>query len=280
MLRIILVAAMLLMCGVFALGLAVKGKAEKEPTDAVVRKRDEFSKLPPPVPAAELPPLVQEVNRRNAAITSMACDDVEMRVWLRGHRYRLTGEIYYEKPKNFRMEISSVLGKEVDVGANAEAFWYWSRRDPEPGLHWAAHADLSKTRLKTPFNPAFLRATLGLEVFPSENVRVAERGTDLMLTYPRVGANGEALLFSVFLDKQQRRVSGYVVTDATGAAVAACEIQAYSGLLPSKILYNWCAEGRVMLMTLPNARANAAIPAGVWRMPNYTPKINMADGAK
>lgn len=253
---------------------------EAQPEGTIDQKRDEFSQIPdaPLQPKVELPPLVKEINARSAAIKSIACDDVDMKVWQGGHRYKLSGVLYYEKPRNFRMEISSVMGKEVDVGANDQYFWYWSRRDKNPGLHYAAHADVNKTRLKTPFNPMFLRSTLGVEELPGVDCKIVETQKDYMLSYPRLNASGDPIVFSVFVNKERKQIDGYVVTNRAGKSIASCEVQQYSGDIPTKILYNWHEESRVMLLQFNRPRVNAAVGSGTWAMPNYTPKINMAEG--
>lgn len=279
MLRTFLTGSIVVMTALLVAVVCFRGCNESQPQGKLTDRQKQFSNLPdaPVKPKAELPAVVKEINERNSNIKAISCDDLEMKIWLNGHRYRLTGSLHYEKPRNFRMEISSILGKEVDVGSNQQVFWYWSRRDKDPGLHWAKHEDLEKTRLKTPFNPAFLRATLGVEILPSENVKVIEKGKDIMLVYPRTGANGEPLLFAVFVNKDKKRVDGYVVTNNSGQTVAACEVQEYSNGLPTKILYNWYEEGRVMLMVLNRPKLNPSIPPSVWQMPNIERKVNMAE---
>lgn len=112
---------------------------------------------------------VNAVNFRNETIKSFSCSDMEVKLWEGGMRIRLQGSLYYEKPKGFRMRINSVFGEEVDLGSNDDVFWYWSRRNKRKGLYYAHHEDFQKTRLKTPFNPLFIRASLGLDLIHFEN---------------------------------------------------------------------------------------------------------------
>jgi hypothetical protein len=253
---------------------------EDQPDNAIEQKKDEFSHLPdvPIKPKNELPAIVKQINSQSTAIRSLSCDSLELKVWQGGHRYRLNGTLYYEKPQNFRMEISSIMGKEVDVGSNDTFFWYWSKRDQNNGLHFATHADLDRTRLKTPFNPMFLRSTLGIEELSAENCKIIESPKDYMIVYQRQNTSGEPINFAVFVSKSQKRIDGYLVSNKEGKSIAACEIQQYSGHIPTKILYSWYEENRTMLMQLNNPRLNVAISKNMWMMPNYTPKINMAEG--
>jgi hypothetical protein len=261
------------------LGLYMKPIGDNKPEGTLIDKSKQFSMVKDKASSkVELPEIVKQINARNENVKRLTCENMDLRVWQDGHRFKLSGKLHYEKPKRFRMEINSILGKEADIGSNDILFWYWSRRDKKPGVHYATHEDLSKTRLKTPFNPMFLRATLGVEVLPSENCRVVENQNGFMLVYPRENASGEQILFSVFVSKSKNAVEGYLVSDQSGKTLAACEVQQFAGDLPSKILYSWYEENRVMLMQLNELKVNSNISESVWSMPNYTPKNNMADG--
>jgi outer membrane lipoprotein-sorting protein len=277
MVRKFLVAVMILLTVACIIGLFIKVPSDP-PAGTLADRKTQFSPIPEgPTKPIELPGIVKEINARNAQIKSLSCDKVSFQVWQSGHRFKLSGNLYYEKPKGFRMQIDSILGREVDVGSNDKEFWYWSRRDKQPGLHFAKHEDIDKTRLKAPFNPMFLRATLGFETMPSENVKIIENPTDIMLVYPRKSPTGQPLLFSIFVSKERKQVDGYVVTNPSGKNVAACEIQQYTGDIPVKILYSWYEEDRAMLMIFSGPKLNSPISPVMWAMPDYKPKLNMAD---
>ena len=225
---------------------------------------------------AELPALVKEINVRNASIKSLSCERLDIKIWQNGHRFQLSGKIYSEKPINFRMTIDSIMGHEVDIGSNDKNFWYWSRRDKVPGLHYAAHPDLYKSRLKTPFNPIFLRSTLGIEELPNENFKIVENEKHIMVTYPQINASGEDVLFSVFINKDKKQIDGYLIVNKDGKTAASCEIQEYSVDIPTKILYNWNEEERIMLITLTKPQFNQTLSSQVWEMPPVRPKLDMA----
>lgn len=252
---------------------------EPIPTSSLENRQELLSPiiLPKSDEEVKLPAIVQEINARNSVISSIGCDDVELKIWQSGHRFKLTGKIYSEKPTNFRMEIGSIMGKELDIGSNLDVLWYWSRRDRSVGLHYASHTDFHKTRLKTPFSPVFLRSTLGIEPLGEKDVSIVEHENDIVLTYSMLDASGLPIQFSVFVSKIRKQIDGYVVSDQSGKVEASCEIQQYVGDMPTKILYNWYAEKRVMLMVLNHPRLNPVIGPEMWSMPNHTPKLNMAN---
>lgn len=266
---VIIIAMSILGC------FAVYKKTKDVRPDSLLKKKDEQIKKSP-IKSEVVPTIVQEINSRNKQINSFSCDDVEIKLWQAGHRFRLTGKIHYEKPQRFRMEISSVLAKEMDMGSNDEAFWYWSKRDKRPGLYWARHEDFGKTRLKAPFNPNFMKASLGLDLI-SQDFKLVENLTDMMFVFSRSNGSGQPILYSLFVNKERKQIDGFLVTDPSGKHLAACEIQQRNGDLPTKILYTWYEEDRVMLIQLNNPQANTQIDGIHWTMPNYTPKIDMSE---
>lgn len=246
------------------------------PPQTLLRRQEAFTRIRPQDDNA-LPPVVREINTRNEAVRGLACEHMDVRVWEGGRRLRLTGKLYSEKPRHFRMEIHSVVGLEVDIGSNDQEFWYWSRRDPHPGVHYAKHEDYQKTRLKTPFDPVLLRNTLGIERLPPDCASVKETDDEVQLTYERTNAQGEPVLFSALVHKQRKEVEGYIISGRDGKILASCEIQASSGQIPTRILYSWYAEGKVVLFELNRTRLNPSFPRDCWVMPNRGPQTNMAE---
>lgn len=225
-----------------------------------------------------IPPTIQAVNQRNSQIQNFACEDLEIKIWQDGNKIKLNGKMYFEKPNNFRLEISSIFGKELDIGSNDKVFWYWSKRDREQGLHWATYENFQKTRLKAPFSPMFMRSSLGLEVIESEKaIRIAENEKDIMLVFSGASGSGNLINKSVFVNKFTNNIDAFLLTSVDGKSIAACEIQEYVNGLPSRLLYTWYDENKLLGIKFNKAKTNIAIKASTWALPNYTPKINMAD---
>jgi hypothetical protein len=262
---------------VIACGFAIYQKNFGEETRPESRLEKRFPTNLLGTQKTQLPPLIQEINEKIATIRTLDCAQVELKIWKENHRLRLKGSLICSRPNLFRLEVSSLLGKELDLGSNEKAFWYWSKRDRDPGLHFSTHENFTKTRLKTPFNPLFIRSTLGIEEL-KEGCQVRETEKDYVLTYPRVGGSGEPLNFSVFVSKEKKQVEGYLVTTAGGKTVVLCEIQQYSGDVPSQILYSWLEENSVMLITMERITVNGVIDPTRWALPNYSPKKDIGNG--
>jgi hypothetical protein len=78
----------------------------------------------------------------------------------------LRANLAYEQPHNFRLlaQLSQFTGRELDIGSNADLFWFWIRRDSQPSVYYARHAAFagSPARDLIPIEPHRLIDTLGL----------------------------------------------------------------------------------------------------------------------
>jgi|688.fasta_scaffold244032_1 outer membrane lipoprotein-sorting protein len=221
--------------------------------------------------------LLKEVNELNKNIFSFSCEEAEVKIWENGHRFRLQAKVFYQKPLSFHMKVNSIFGEELVLGSNDKSFWYWSRRDRRPALYWASYEDFSKTRLKTPFNPMFMKSTLGLEDISLSDAKISETQKKILVTYPRVDSMGRAILYSVLVDKQKKIISGFLIANTSGQNLVECMIERANDNSTTKINYIWHEENRVMTLEFKNAKYNQDISRSVFLMPNIDPKINMAD---
>lgn len=233
--------------------------------------------LPQAEEIKEVPAIVAKINLRNSAITSFTCERVSVKIWERGLRMRLSATVLYEKDNSFRLKLRSAFGNEMDLGSNDEIFWYWSRRDKNPGLYWSVYANYHKTRLKTPFNPMFMRDTLGLNEISTENARISETTEYVILAYDRYNAMNQPIIYSVMLDKATILIAGIIVTDTDGIPLITVNIQHYPDGTLKKILYTWHEENRILSLEFRNSQINVEIPSTSWIPPNKTPQINMAE---
>jgi len=246
---------------------------EPRPSTVITEKQQQLTQIEQ---TTRIPEVVGEFNKINSQITSFDGSDMIVKIWENGMRLKVSGSMYYEKPLSFRMKVRSIMGEEMDMGSNNEHFWYWSRRDKHPGLYYASYADYFKTRLKTPFNPVFLRESLGLDQIDPTGAKIVEKENDVMLVWPKITATGQKVLYSVFLNKQTKRMDGIVVTDLNGKPLTSCDVE-YDGVLPKRIVYDWQEEQRSLVLEFRRPAMNQSLSPNHWQMPDYTPKINMAE---
>ncbi len=78
----------------------------------------------------------------------------------------LRANIAYEQPRNFRLraQLSQFTGSELDIGSNNDLFWLWVKRDEQPAVYYARHAEFatSPARDLVPIEPNQLTDALGL----------------------------------------------------------------------------------------------------------------------
>lgn len=225
----------------------------------------------------EIHPVIRALNEKNGQIRSFVSEEVTFRTWERGMRFRTGGKIYYEKDKKFRLIVESAFGKELDLGSNEEIFWYWSRRDRQPGLHFATHENFSKTRLKTPFNPVFMQQSLGLDEIDLTGARIAETERELMVSYNRANSVGDPIVYSLIVDKEKLLVDGCLITDLRGNVLASAEVRERMGELPARMLYLWTEEDRMLSISFDTPRINVKLSELHWQVPDHKPRIDMSE---
>jgi hypothetical protein len=96
---------------------------------------------------------VQRLQTENAALRVDGCP-------------ALRANLAYEQPQNFRLlaQLSQFTGRELDIGSNAELFWFWIRRDTQPSVYFARHDAFAGSPIRDliPIEPHRLIDTLGL----------------------------------------------------------------------------------------------------------------------
>jgi hypothetical protein len=228
-------------------------------------------------PVETIPPIIDQINGKNQKINSLICKKTTFYTTRSGMTVKLTGEVAYDKDLNFRMLIKSVFGLELDLGSNKEYFWYWSRRDKHPSLYFAKHEDFEKTRLKTPFDPIFIKSSLGIDVVDVTNAIFAETEKDLLVTCNKRNSIGDTIHQSIMMDKYSQRIKGYFLTDIQNKPIALVEIKKSSDIIPLEVLYVWFEEDCKLLVCLEHPLINTEISTDYWEIPNIQPKINMAE---
>lgn len=257
------------------MGLSIWNKISSPP----ISKIDHKITIPtnPISQQPKIPDLVFKINEKNSKIKSLQCDDMDVYIWQNGIRIRLTGEIYYDKSDNFRMFVNSILGKELDLGSNKDVFWYWSRRNDREGLYYARYEDFFSTRLKTPFNPIFLRTSFGIDTLPTENVNFAENDNGLLVITKSKNSTGQTINKYTFINKKTELIEGYLIAYENGTKSASAEILEYQNGLPKNILFHYYEEDKIMRFDLRNNTINSFIDNEKFSMPNIKPQINMGE---
>ena len=219
--------------------------------------------------------IIVEYNQINSVIKNFACDSVDVKIWQNGMRHKISGVLFYEKTSNLRMRIRSLMGEELDLGSNKDVFWYWSRRDTEPGIHYARHEDHNKTRLKTPFDPVFMMESLGYETI-DEKSEVTETTNYFVVSTEKLDGCNRKVKYLRFISKTSKRLIAMTITDQQENVLAISKIE-YIGILPSKITCDWREEHQILSLEFKYPETNTTISEKNWQMPTHHRQINMID---
>jgi hypothetical protein len=221
--------------------------------------------------------IIESINQHNNLIKNFVCENAVVCLWNGPKKITLKSKIYYQKTLDFKMEFFSILGKELEIGSNKDFFWYWSKRDKFPALYWSKHEDFNKTRLKTPFDPSFLKTTLFLDAIDLSNSWILQNENHFVVCYIKKNSSNQEIIYSVFVNKKNKNIDGLILKNIQEQVIAISEVKSRNDEgLPEKIVYHWREENHTMTITMNNPRINQPI-GDLFNIPNYKPKINMAE---
>lgn len=228
----------------------------------------------PPVVATqtELESTIDKINQSKNLITTFSCDD--LLIHLSGQEIvKLKANIKYQKDKNFRMTINSILGKECDIGSNDSLFWFWSKRMEPKGLYYALNKDLALTRLKAPFNPVFIRQSLGLDSIDPKQVTYGQKNGN---RYEIILKQELAISRVLFINYTTLQIDGQYLYEKNKLVASSEVTDRFPNGLPKTIIIKWLPENLIMRLDFQSGDTNQVLSAQNWQMPNISPKINMA----
>ena len=61
------------------------------------------------------------------------------------HQVPVDGRMALERPRNFRLELSSLGTTKADIGSNDDEFWFWVSNRDDPSIYWCKYADLESS---------------------------------------------------------------------------------------------------------------------------------------
>lgn len=236
----------------------------------------------PTVAAADPSPaihLIEEVNRRNSMIRTFLCDNIDV-TSSDTPLVRLKAILAYEKPSNIRMVMYSALGKEADLGSNKSHFWFWSHRMKPSVLYYTTHDKLYQTRLKTPFNPIWIRQSLGFEEIKLDRAYYSQNGNLWYLYAVDKNTLGSPVIRVIVLDAEKKCMVAQHIFE-NSHLVCSSEIKefiTYQGLyVPNTIVFTWYDENIQTTWKMNGALINTAFQEQAFALPSHEPKVNMAD---
>lgn len=240
---------------------------------------DQISASKPVEKTHEIYGIIQEINERNAKLQSLYVPTISMKLKQKTV-VKVEGTLYFQKEKNFRLTVKSVLGQEMDIGSNPTHFWFWSKRMEPPHLFFAKHEDLDKAMLKTPLNPSWLIESMAVGYLDDKDVEVGQLKGNWIILQKRKSARGEDVVVATLINAQNKTIMGNYLYNSAGKMIASSEVldhyQINGVYIPKNIYITWYEEGVVMEWTMGQPQMNVQIPESTWQIPNMPNKVEMS----
>jgi len=216
----------LLAAGVFALGCK----------DGPFR-RPEPRPVHAGVPTAEQ--VVTYLNQNARGVHSIQYGDVDISVKQGAQSFGADAYVFYQKPRNFRMQATSGGMSQADVGSNEQEFWFWIRQDKSNAVYRCLYEDLPRVNsLKIPLNPEWICEALCVqELGDPRQYQVRGVGGAVELTSQTTSPQGAPMqkIITVALGGPMAgRVTGLKLRSAHGQEIWAAEITEYHVNLPGQ----------------------------------------------
>jgi len=223
--------------------------------------------------------VIKTINDRNANVKSIYIPTINMKIKQK-MSVSVTGVMYFEKEKRYRMSVKSTFGPEMDIGSNDTHFWFWSKRMDPPHLFYSKHEDLDKAMLKTPLNPSWLIESLALGSLDTKDIEVGELKGNWIILQKRKAARGEDVVIATLISKTNYTVLGNYLYNSQGKMIASTEISNYyetNGVfVPKTMFITWYEEGLTMEWNMGQPQINVQIPESVWQIPNFPQKVELS----
>lgn len=232
-----------------------------------------LSNLPPEHPALQT---IRAINDRNAQVRNVYYENVAMKIKEK-MTVTLTAFLAYEKDKKFRMITSSFVGQETDVGSNEHIFWFWSRRMDPPILYFAKHEDTSRSKLRAPFHPDWMREGLGLDQIKIDGATFEQDGSRWKVFEKRVSASGKPVVKMTLIDNE--KILGHYLYNNQGQLISSIEAKDFyrnGHIVPRVFLMTWAEENITVEWTMSAPRINGNINSALWEKPKMRREQDLA----
>lgn len=201
--------------------------------------------------------LIAYLNRTSAKVEAIESADLALDIKGAGGEGGVSGTLYCQKPRYFRMRAKALGRAEADFGSNEREFWYWIARDNPPYVYHCDYTDLARggVRLPFPFQPDWVMECLGMATItaPAENFRVDQRGEFLELTERTVSLSGQPITKVTTLRGGEARgdtpqVIAHRLFDARNQLIAQATVQsvrrepAGGSIIPTMLKIEWPAQ--------------------------------------
>jgi hypothetical protein len=226
-----------------------------------------------PVEAMTAEKVVISLNDNARQIQSLRSTNMDITTTVGLQSFNTRGLMVFQKPRNFRLNVSALGKQEADIGSNDQEFWWWISRDDPPYLYHVAHMDFanSQGQMRLPFQPDWIIEALGVgEYDPRKQYQLKGNGNTLQLEETARAPDGRTVRKITVLSRNPQNritVSAHQVLDERGQEIflaRVLEVQRDQGtgvVLPKVVELRWPAQKLSMTLRLHDVMVNPQIPA-------------------
>ena len=191
----------------------------------------------------------------------------------------LSANLAVSQPRHFRLRANLLGSNEVDLGSNAERFWFWIRRSEQKHVITVGHEDLPKVKqqLSLPFEPFWLIEALGVVPLDPQDWTVMHSRPEqrqMFLVAEQHSPRGVLVRKQLVVDTCRGVISEQSLFDESSQLIARARMSdhrkdpATGIVLPRRIELEWSEAAVVLTIKLHQIEINPVdTPAATWQVP-------------
>ena len=261
-----------------------------------VGPRDLLSRPPavqqPTPPAYSATELIERINKNAAAIDSLRADANIKVNFADRQKAALDGKLAFERPRDFKLDLSSVMGSEADIGSNMQTCWFWLRQNKDKEYYVCNYDEEGINSLSVSFQPDWIVEAMGLRAIPPEEaarMKVTpgsgiDRGT-YSLVQRRKSVSGEEIVKQTVINESNGLIREHrLYTGDRKTLLARAIVSQYESfdvptsgnpgsqgqvVLPSHFKLVWMQEQLELDISIQKAKINPTLDRDLFLEPNF-----------
>ena len=217
----------------------------------------------------------------------------------------LSSHLALERPKNLKLQLDSMGGKEADLGSNDSEFWFWVKRNDARTVFFCNYDENGDSPLTSSMQPDWIIEAMGLRAIPTDEIakmtvkkgdnpgeavlsmrQTTPQGMDVVRemvisettkqvrAYRLMSADKKQLLADATIDEY-----GYYNLPATGSSDAGGTVY-----LPKRMRLNWIQERISLDVQMKrdvkiNSKIDAKRRASLFMEPDGLARVDLAKQA-
>ena len=237
--------------------------------------------------------IIAQHNKNAAAIKSLKA--TPSIVFAAGDQQgKLSGRLAMARERDFRLEISSTLHKQADIGSNSKGFWFWVNEKQDKAIYVCDYDRVNASPLAVTMQPDWILEAMGLrEISEREAATISASKGDkpgqLVLTQLRNDPKGGALTKVTVVDESSGEILEHrLYSGAKEKLLAKATISQTQGIkmlddpeglvvnFPARIKLDWIVENFSLDITMGEPRINPEFAKEARALLFNEPKISGA----